>query len=204
MEFAEKIKQLRTQKNLTQEELSEKLFVSRVTVSKWESGRGYPNIDSLKLMAKTFSTTIDELLSSEEIVMLAEQQIADTSRKTQSRLFGIIDTASILFLLVPFYSNYYPTHVDSVILSRLHNSLRSIIAAHYAIVIGTIVFGILELALQNSRQKTWVLIKIPVSLSLTISSILLSMVTRQSYVSLFSFFLFLIKVFSSRKNSREP
>ena len=47
MEFHEKLQELRKQKNLTQEELSEILFVSRTAISKWESGRGYPSIDSL-------------------------------------------------------------------------------------------------------------------------------------------------------------
>lgn len=50
MEFHEKLQELRKQKNLTQEELSEILFVSRTAISKWESGRGYPSIDSLKLL----------------------------------------------------------------------------------------------------------------------------------------------------------
>ena len=54
MEFNEKLQTLRKQKNLTQEELAEALFVSRTAVSKWESGRGYPGIDSLKAMAKFF------------------------------------------------------------------------------------------------------------------------------------------------------
>ena len=44
MEFHEKLQELRKQKNLTQEELSEILFVSRTAISKWESGRGYPSI----------------------------------------------------------------------------------------------------------------------------------------------------------------
>ena len=48
MTFAEKIKKLRNDKSMTQEELAEIVFVSRVAVSKWETGRGYPNIDSLQ------------------------------------------------------------------------------------------------------------------------------------------------------------
>ena len=54
MEFHEKLQELRKQKNLTQEELSEILFVSRTAISKWESGRGYPSIDSLKAIAEIF------------------------------------------------------------------------------------------------------------------------------------------------------
>ena len=54
MEFHEKLQKLRSDEGLTQEELAEKLFVSRTVISKWESGRGYPSIDSLKAIAKHF------------------------------------------------------------------------------------------------------------------------------------------------------
>ena len=73
MEFHEKLQELRKQKGLTQEELAESLYVSRTAISKWESGRGYPNIDSLKAIAKFFSVTIDELLSGEEVLTIAEE-----------------------------------------------------------------------------------------------------------------------------------
>ena len=53
MEFNEKLQKLRKGKGLTQEELAQAIFVSRTAVSKWESGRGYPNIDSLKELANT-------------------------------------------------------------------------------------------------------------------------------------------------------
>ena len=68
MEFNEKLQQLRTGKNLTQEQLAEQLYVSRTAISKWESGKGYPNIESLKCISKFFSVTIDELLSGEELI----------------------------------------------------------------------------------------------------------------------------------------
>lgn len=59
MEFSEKLQTLRKQKGLTQEELAQELFVSRTAISKWESGKGYPSIDSLKEISKYFSVTID-------------------------------------------------------------------------------------------------------------------------------------------------
>ena len=72
MEFNEKLQELRKKSGLTQEEAAEMLFVSRTAVSKWESGRGYPNIDSLKAIAKLYNVTIDELLSSDELLSIAE------------------------------------------------------------------------------------------------------------------------------------
>lgn len=55
-------------KGLTQEELAKILFVSRTAISKWESGRGYPSIDSLKSISKFVNVTIDDLLSSKELI----------------------------------------------------------------------------------------------------------------------------------------
>jgi len=73
MEFHEKLLELRKAKYLTQEDLAGFLYVSRTAISKWESGRGYPNIDSLKAISKFFGVTIDDLLSGEELLILAEE-----------------------------------------------------------------------------------------------------------------------------------
>ena len=78
MELNKKIQELRKRKGLTQEELAEVLFVSRTAISKWESGRGYPNIESLKAISKFFGVTIDELLSGDELLTIAEK---DTKQK---------------------------------------------------------------------------------------------------------------------------
>ncbi|MBQ2487986.1 MAG: helix-turn-helix transcriptional regulator, partial [Ruminococcus sp.] len=68
MEFNEKLQELRKSKGLTQEELAKELYVSRTAISKWESGRGYPNIDSLKEISRYFSVSIDELICPDEII----------------------------------------------------------------------------------------------------------------------------------------
>ena len=60
MTLGEKLKKLRTDKNLTQEELAEILFVSRTAISKWESGRGFPNIESLKAISKVDDTVYEK------------------------------------------------------------------------------------------------------------------------------------------------
>ena len=72
MEFGEKLQELRKSKSMTQEELAKSLFVSRTAVSKWESGRGYPSIDSLKEISRFFSVTIDDLIGSDEMITVAE------------------------------------------------------------------------------------------------------------------------------------
>jgi transcriptional regulator with XRE-family HTH domain len=59
MEFNEKLQKLRKEKGMTQEELAEALFVSRTAVSKWESGRGYPNIESLKDVSAFCNVSIE-------------------------------------------------------------------------------------------------------------------------------------------------
>ena len=74
MEFHEKLQELRKSRGLTQEELAEALYVSRTAISKWESGRGYPSIDSLKEISSYFSVTIDDLLSGEKILSIAEKE----------------------------------------------------------------------------------------------------------------------------------
>lgn len=78
MEFNEKLSQLRKAKGLTQEELAEALYVSRTAVSKWESGRGYPSIDSLKEISNYFSVTIDDLLSAKNLFYLPKRKIKQT------------------------------------------------------------------------------------------------------------------------------
>lgn len=67
MTFGEKLKKLRNDKNMTQEELAEKLYVTRTAISKWETDKGYPSIDSLKHISNLFEVSIDELVSDDDI-----------------------------------------------------------------------------------------------------------------------------------------
>ena len=62
MSVAGNIKRLRIQNNMTQEELAEKMFVSRQTVSSWETGRNQPDVDTLKALASVYGNDINELI----------------------------------------------------------------------------------------------------------------------------------------------
>ena len=64
VETKEILLQLRKEKNLTQDELAEKVFVTRQAVSRWESGETTPNVETLKLLSKVFDVSINTLLGS--------------------------------------------------------------------------------------------------------------------------------------------
>ena len=76
MKFSEKLKALRKEHNLTQDELAQKLYVTRTAISKWETDKGFPAIDSLKLLSEQFGVSIDEMISDSDI---------DTQRKINER-----------------------------------------------------------------------------------------------------------------------
>ena len=103
MELSEKIQKLRKEHNLTQEQLAEQLFVSRTAVSKWETGRGTPSMESLKQIANLFHITLDQLLSTEEVVVIAENENKDDMKRFASYIDGIINLSALLGLLLPLY-----------------------------------------------------------------------------------------------------
>lgn len=64
--FSENLINLRKLKNISQEELAEKLNVSRQTISKWETGESLPNIEKTKILAELFNVSIDDLVNFEK------------------------------------------------------------------------------------------------------------------------------------------
>jgi len=66
MHFSEKLKELRKQKGISQEQLAEKIYVSRQAITKWESGNGLPDIENLIAISSLFNESLDSLLSEEK------------------------------------------------------------------------------------------------------------------------------------------
>ena len=193
MELNEKLQELRKQKGLTQEELAEILFVSRTTISKWESGRGYPNIESLKALARFFSVTVDELLSPDEIITIAEETQKQTENHFRDLIFGLLDLCSSMLLFLPFFATTTENVIQEASLFTLIGVALYLKTAYYAIVIGMIIMGILTLALQNCTKIAWIKSKVTVSLTLGILAVLLFMISRQPYAAIFSFSQLVIK-----------
>ena len=193
MEFNEKLQELRKQKNLTQEELAEELYVSRTAISKWESGRGYPNIDSLKAISKYFSVSLDELLSSDEILTIAEEDNKQKEKHIRDLVFGLLDCSVAMFLFLPFFGQRVDDYIQEVSLLSLTESEPYVKIPYLIIVFGLIVWGILGLAFQNCTSKLWVQNKDKVSLGLSVVGALFFMLSRQPYAAMFTFLFLVIK-----------
>lgn len=194
MEFNEKLQELRKQKGLTQEELAEALYVSRAAVSKWESGRGYPNIDSLKEISRFFSVTIDDLLSGSEILTIAEEDQKQKNSLLLDLVFGLLDLSVSMFLFLPLFGQREHDTVYEVSLLALSNIAPYLMGAYIAIIAGMILWGILTLALQNYNGKFWVNSKRRISFLLGGLGTLLFIVSMQPYAAAFLFIFLSIKV----------
>ncbi len=193
MTFSEKLKKLRTEAQFTQDELAEKLYVSRTAISKWESGRGYPNIESLKAIAKYFSVTVDELLSSGEVLTIAEGDIKRKEKHFRDFIGGLLDLCIAMLLFLPFFAKKADGIIQSVSLISLDGVQPYLKTAYFVVVVGMTVMGILILALQNCQAAAWIKSKTMVSLTLGAISVLLFIISSQPYAAVFAFALLSIK-----------
>lgn len=193
MEFNKKLQELRKQRGLTQEELAASLYVSRTAISKWESGRGYPNIDSLKVIAKFFSVTVDELLSPNEVLTIAEEDGKRKEKHFRDLIYGLLDICIAMLLFLPLFRQKTDEIVHSVSLIALDGVQPYLKIAYIAVVFSMNVMGILTLAFQNCCAKVWVKSKTIISLTLGALLVLLFMISLHPYAAVFAFALLAIK-----------
>lgn len=193
MDFNEKLQELRKQKGLTQEELAEALFVSRTAVSKWESGRGYPNIESLKTISKFFSVSLDELLTGEEVLTIAEKDRKEKESRFRALVFGLLDCSLIMLFFLPIFGQSFGDVMQSVSLSGLSEIQPYLKTAYFVILICTVILGIATLALQNCNNAFWQKNKNKLSLFFNASGVFLFILSRQPYAAVYLFVFFTIK-----------
>ena len=195
MEFSKKLQELRKQKGLTQEELAQKLYVSRTAISKWESGRGYPSIDSLKEIAKFFCVTVDQLLSGEEVLTIAQEDHKQKTGHLRDLVFGLLDLSVIMFFFLPLFGQNAGTFVEEVSLLELTGIQAYLKTGYFICVIATILLGVLTLVLQTWEGAFWIKSKGKLSLGLTGLTVLLFIFSRQAYAAAFLFIFFAVKAF---------
>jgi transcriptional regulator with XRE-family HTH domain len=194
MEFHEKLQELRKNRELTQEELAEAIFVSRAAVSKWESGRGYPNIDSLKELSAFFEVTIDDLLSSETLLSIADKENKSNIQSICDQLFGIIDVCSIMLIVLPLYPNTVNGFIYSVNLFEYTQTTSMIRMMYWAMFLTLIIVGAVKLLVANTVNIR--LNKVMTKVSILISSmlVLILSMTREAYAIIVVFLLLMVKV----------
>ncbi len=102
MEVGTQIKKYRSNMGISQEELAEKVYVSRQTVSNWETGKNYPDIHSVLLLSSVFSVSLDQLIKGDVEIM--KKEIKETEIKKLNKYGGIYAVFLILTVisLVPF------------------------------------------------------------------------------------------------------
>lgn len=193
MEFNKKLQELRKRKGLTQEELAEVLYVSRTAISKWESGRGYPGIDSLKRISEYFSVSLDELLSSEELLTAAQEEGRKKEQHFRDLVFGLLDVSVMMFLFLPFFGQRVNGVIQEVSLLGLTEVEIYIKIPYLILVFALMIWGVLILALQNCAGAFWIHNKYKVSLGLSSLAVLMFVASRQPYAAAFSFLFLIIK-----------
>lgn len=191
MEFHSKLQRLRKLQGLTQEQLAEKLYVSRTAVSKWESGKGYPSIESLKQLSRVFGVSIDDLLSGEELMAAAQEENHANLRSVYAAVWGMLDLAAMACILLPLYGVPAEGGFRSVTLFSLTAASMLIRCLYWLALTGLILTGVAEMWMfRRGRSGCQTL-----SLVLSAAAILLFTSAKEPYAAAVLFLLFLGKLF---------
>lgn len=197
MDFHNKLKELRKGKNITQDELASKLYVSRTAVSKWESGKGYPSIETLKAIASFYSISIDELLSNDELVDYSINSVRNEKNRLLAFFYGLLDFSGLLMMLIPLFGQAIGNDYYSVSLINLNASLFVHIL-YYLLIILLGVIGIITLLLLFFGRYYKNIMHISLIVSLLMISIF--MITKQPYAGTYALVIGVIKLLIYFKN----
>ena len=147
----------------------------------------------MKAISKFFSVSLDELLSGEEILAIAENDNKQKERTLRDLIFGLLDCGIALLLFLPFFGQEADGVIREVSLLALSDIQPYLKTAYIAFVGIMIVLGIMTLALQNCRQKLWTQSKSILSLALSAVGVCLFIISQQPYAAVFVFAFLVIK-----------
>lgn len=196
MELGEKIKALRIERGLTQEQLAAKLYVSRTAVSKWETGGGTPNLDSLQALARLFEVSVDNLLSAGDLIVLARDERRSSARSDGMLSFGLVDLLAAAFAFLPLYG------VDDGGFVRMANladygasvDFGASFAVMAAAVVSLMFVGAVEIVLAAAGSRRAARIVALVGFAVQALAVVLFASTMQPYATTLMFVLLLAKV----------
>ena len=196
MDFGEKLKALRTERGLTQEQLAARLYVSRTAVSKWETGGGSPNLDSLQVVARLFDVSVDDLLSTDDLIVLARDERRSTARSSGMLSFGLLDVLAVVFAFIPLYG------VDDGSFVRMANladygasvDFGASFAVMAAAVVSLMFVGAVEILLAAAGSRRAARIVALVGFAVQALAVVLFASTMQPYATTLMFALLLAKV----------
>ena len=194
MEFNEKLQELRKSRSLTQEELAEALFVSRTAISKWESGRGYPSIDSSREISRYFSVTIDDLICSEEMISVAENEKKEFADKSLSLICNAMDILLAILLFIPAFGNG-PESSETVSLFGLTGITPWVKNVFIVMIATAILNGICGVIIANFNKPVWNKHRLITGVILSILTVIVLIATKQPYAGIVCFAFLVIKGF---------
>ncbi len=198
MEFNEKLQEMRKARSMTQEELAEALYVSRTAISKWESGRGYPSLDSLKEISKFFCVSIDELICSEEIISAAEDEKKECMDKYISLICNMLDIFLALLLFLPVFGNgtESPASVSLYAITGINTWIKTVFAALIGV---TVLNGICGVIIGHSDKPTRNRNRLVTGMVLSIACSAVFILTRQPYAGIICLAVLVVKGFLAGK-----
>jgi len=194
MELSEKLQELRKAKGLTQEELAEILYVSRTAISKWESGRGFPNLESLKDISNYFSVSIDELLSCDKLISLAEKENKTKINNICNILFATVDIFAFMLILLPLYPKPVNGYIYSVNLLSYEDITSFNYTLYWILILLLTLLGLIKMILSILKNEKGQKILIILSTLVSIVTIIYFALRKEPYAVSFLFIFFLSKI----------
>ncbi|EEI85311.1 DNA-binding helix-turn-helix protein [Anaerococcus lactolyticus ATCC 51172] len=110
MKIGDKLKNARLHKKLTQEEVAEKLFVSRQSISNWENNKTYPDIGNVIALSDLYQISLDELLKGSDNFMKHLEESTDIV-KSNKKLIFFIGLALIAMIVMALFTEFLPEKV---------------------------------------------------------------------------------------------
>ena len=155
--------------------------------------KGIPEHDSLKAIAKYFHVTIDELIGSEEIVNLAEQDMKSSNKKYTALICGILDCLTLLLFFLPVFGNGGKTEVESVSLLAMTGVGLWLKIIFVAVIGITILNGFCTVIISNFDKPVWNKHRVVTGVGLSILGTMLFILARQPYAGIFFLCILVIK-----------